>query len=207
MWLAVGLAVAVVIGLTVAVVVHPDPLPGEVPAVRRWQMLAEPVPTLADWVRLTTSTQATLVVMALPAWWLITRHGRAGALAVAIVLVTMLVAQPVIKEVIDRPRPTDTQVDVRAPYMSKSFPSGHSMSTTAAWGTAAIVAARRGRPWLAVVLCAPIALTAVASQVQGVHWPSDAIAGTLIGAVAAVSAAAVLRRVDPDSPEQTSARE
>jgi membrane-associated phospholipid phosphatase len=198
--LAVGLAVAVVIGLTIAVVIHPDPLPGEVPVVRRWQMLAEPVPTLADWVRLTTSTQATLVVMALPAWWAITRNGRSGALAVAIVLVTMLVAQPVLKEVIDRPRPTETQVDVRAPYTSKSFPSGHSMSTTAAWGTAAIVAARRGRLLLAGVFCVPIALTAAASQVQGVHWPSDALAGTLIGGVTAVIAAVLLR-------EETLARE
>jgi undecaprenyl-diphosphatase len=199
-WLAVGLAVAVAIGLTIAVVIHPDPLPGEVTVVRRWQVLAEPLPTLAEWVRLTTSTQATLVVMAMPAWWVITRCRGAGALAVAIVLVTMLVAQPVLKEVIDRPRPTDAQVDVRAPYTSKSFPSGHSMSTTAAWGTAAIVAARRGRPVLAGALCVPIALTAAASQIQGVHWPSDALAGTLIGGVAAVIAA-VLLRDETNAPE------
>ena len=205
MLLAVGMAVVVVIGLTVAVVIHPDPLPGEVSFIRRWQRLAEPVPTLAEWVRLTTSTQATLVVMVLPAWWAIARCRGAGALAVAIVLVTMLVAQPVLKELIDRPRPTDAQVDVRAPYTSKSFPSGHSMSTTAAWGTAAIVAARRGRRGLAIALCAPVALTAMASQVQGVHWPSDALAGTLIGAVAAAAAAAVLLRVDSDAQEQTSA--
>ena len=205
--LAVGLAVAFVIGLTVAVAIHPEPLPGEVPVVQRWQTLAEPVPTLAEWVRLTTSTQATLVVMALPAWWVIARYRGAGALAVAIVLVTMLVAQPVFKEVIDRPRPVESQVDVRAPYTSKSFPSGHSMSTTAAWGTAAIVAVRRGRAVLAGVLCVPIALTAAASQVQGVHWPSDALAGTSIGALAAVGAAAVLPRVAPDAREQTSAVE
>jgi membrane-associated phospholipid phosphatase len=206
--LAVGVAVAIAIALAVAVVIHPEPLPGEVSFIRRWQRLAEPVPTLAEWVRLSTSTQATLVVMALPAWWAVTRHGRAGALAVAILLVTMLVAQPVIKEVIDRPRPTEAQVDVRAPYMSKSFPSGHSMSTTAAWGTAAIVATRRGRPVLAGALCVPIVLTAAASQVQGVHWPSDAVAGTLIGAVAAVTAAAaVLPRVDPDPTDQNPARE
>jgi membrane-associated phospholipid phosphatase len=199
--LAVGVAIATVIGLAVAVALHPEPLPGEVSSIRRWQRLAEPIPTLAEWVRVSTSTQATLVVIAVPAWWAITRHRGAGALAVAILLVTMLVAQPVIKEVIDRPRPTEAQVDVRAPYTSKSFPSGHSMSTTVAWGTAAIVAARRGRPVLAGVLCAPIALTAVASQVQGVHWPSDALAGTLIGGVAAVVAAAVLLREETKAPK------
>jgi membrane-associated phospholipid phosphatase len=205
--LAVGLAVPLSIGLAVAVVIHPGPLPGEVPWVRRWQTLAEPVPTLAEWIHLTTSTQATLVVAALPAWWLIRRYRRAGAVAVVIVAGTMLVAQPLLKEVVDRPRPTDAQVDVRAPYTSKSFPSGHSMSTTAAWGLGAIVAARRERPWLAIVLCIPIVLTAAASQVQGVHWPSDALAGTLIGAVAAASAAAVLPRNEPQRPKPASTLE
>ena len=68
---AVGVAVAIVIGLAVAVAIHPEPLPGEVSFIRRWQRLAEPIPTLAEWVRVTTSTQATLVVIAVPAWWAI----------------------------------------------------------------------------------------------------------------------------------------
>ena len=195
-------ALVIVSGLAIAVVVHPGPLPGEVSAVRRWQRLGEPVPTFAEWVRLTTSTQATIAIAAIPAWWLIRRYGRSGVLTVLIVAGTMLVAQPVVKEVIDRPRPNDTQVEVRAPYTSMSFPSGHSMSTTAAWGTAAIVAARRGRPSLVVVLCVPVALTAVASQVQGVHWPSDALAGTLIGAVAAGAAAGVLLRAQERAQER-----
>jgi membrane-associated phospholipid phosphatase len=199
---AAALAVAAVVTMAVAVVVHPDPLPGEVASVRRWQMLAEPVPTLAEWIRLTTSTQATLLVAAVPAVWVIRRYRRAGVVAVVIVVVTMVIAQPVLKQIIDRPRPTAAQVDVRAPYTSKSFPSGHSMSTTAAWGTAAIVAARRHRPFVAVALCLPIASTGVASQVQGVHWPSDAVAGTLIGALAAGAAASVLVRADQRAPQQ-----
>jgi membrane-associated phospholipid phosphatase len=188
--------VAGAVALAIAVVVHPGPLPGEQAFVRRWQLLAEPVPTLAEWVRLATSTQAALVIGAVPAFWAIRRHRRAGVIAVAVVAGTMLVVQPVTKEVIDRPRPTDAQVDVRAPYSSMSFPSGHSMSTTAAWGTAAIVAARRGRPSLTIALCAPIVLTAAASQVQGVHWLSDVLAGTLVGAAAAGAAASVLLRAE-----------
>jgi membrane-associated phospholipid phosphatase len=194
--LAVSIAGAAVVALAIAVTIEPGPLPGEVSFVRRWQRLAEPVPTLAEWVRLTTSTQATLIVMAVPALWAIIRHRRRGAIAVVISVFTMLVAQPVMKEIVDRPRPTEADVEVRAPYTSKSFPSGHSMSTTAAWGAAAIVAARRGRPWLAGTLCLPIAMTGAASQVQGVHWPSDALAGTLTGGIAAVAAAALLVRDD-----------
>ena len=201
---SVALVVGAIVALSVAVVIHPGPLPGEQASIRRWQMLAEPVPTVAEWVRLTTSTQATLVVAAVPALWVIRRYRRAGVVAVVIVVGTMLVAQPVLKEIVERPRPTHAQVEVRAPYTSKSFPAGHSMSTTAAWGTAAIVAARRGRTSIAVALCVPIALTGAASQVQGVHWPSDALAGTLLGALAAGAAASVLLRAEPWAQEQLS---
>jgi membrane-associated phospholipid phosphatase len=204
--LAVGVAVAISIALAVTVVVNPGPLPGEVWLVRRWQMLDEPVPTIAEWVRLTTSTQAALVVGAVPAWWAVRTYKRAGAVAVVIVAGTMLVAQPVLKEVVDRPRPTEAQVEVRAPYTSKSFPAGHSMSTTAAWGAAAIVAAGHRRPLLAGSLCVPIALTAAATQVQGVHWASDVLAGTFLGGSAACAAALVLLRAEKDAPGHRASR-
>jgi membrane-associated phospholipid phosphatase len=66
-----------------------------------------------------------------------------------------------------------------------SFPAGHSMSTTTVWGALASVAWARGRRAVAVAAAAPIVFTLVASGVQGVHWPTDAIAGTSLGAVAA----------------------
>jgi membrane-associated phospholipid phosphatase len=109
-----------------------------------------------------------------------------------IALVTMLVAQPSIKEIIDRPRPDSTQVEVRAQHTSKSFPSGHSMSTTTVWGAAALLAVLTRRRWLAAGLCVPIVLTGFSSSIQGVHWPSDAIAGTLLGLIAAVLIATVV---------------
>ena len=187
---------SIAVVLAIAVLVEPGPWPGEVSIVRWWQRMGEPVPTLAEWVRLTTSTEASLIVFAIPAVFVVRRDRRAGAAAIAIAAVTMLIAQPLIKDVIDRPRPSPEQVDVRADYDSKSFPSGHSMSTTAAWGAAALVAARRCRPGVAALLCVPIALTSVASLVQGVHWPSDSLAGLMIGGVSAIAAAAVLERAE-----------
>jgi membrane-associated phospholipid phosphatase len=187
---------AIAIALAIAVLIEPGPLPGELSIVRWWQRIGEPVPTLAEWVRLTTSTEACLIVFAIPAVLVIKRHRRAGGAAVAIAVLTMLVAQPVLKEVIDRPRPSPEQVDVRAEYDSKSFPSGHSMSSVAAWGCAALVAARHRRPLVAAALCVPVALTSVASLVQGVHWPSDSTAGLMIGGISAIGTAAVLGRAE-----------
>lgn len=194
--LLLATASAIVVALSIAVLRDPGPLPGDLWIVRHLQRIGEPVPTFADWVRLTTSTEATLVVFAIPAWLVIRRHRRAGALAVAIAVATMLIAQPAFKELIDRPRPSTEQVDVRAGYDSASFPSGHSMSTATAWGAAAMVAARHRRRREATALCVPIALTSVASLIQGVHWPSDSLAGLLIGGIAACGAATVLRRAE-----------
>ena len=201
-YLAVG-AVAVAVGLAVAVAWHPGPFPGEVGYVRALQRLGEPTPRLADGVRVLTSTEATLVWM-LPTLVVLRRHGRAGIIALAIALGAMLVVQPLFKEVVDRPRPSVAQVDVRAGYDSESFPSGHSLSTTTLWGAAAGYAWSRRRRGVATALTVPIVATGISSAVQGVHWPTDVIAGTLTGAAAATAIAGVL--VDRSRPNSKSSR-
>ena len=62
----------------------------------------------------------------------------------------------------------------------------------AVWGVAVLVAIALRRPRLAVVLAVPIALTSVASVVQGVHWPSDSLGGLMFGAMSAIASAALL---------------
>lgn len=178
-------AVLLVIGLALVVVAHPGPLPGELGYIGWLQDLDEPVPTLARFVWTTTGTESALVVAAVPAGLLIGRHKRRGVIVVAIAAVTILVAQPAVKAVVDRPRPSPEQVTVRAQTVSMSFPSGHSMSTTTVWGAAAGAAWACRRRGIAVATAVPIVLTFFASGVQGVHWPTDAIAGTLLGATAA----------------------
>lgn len=184
-WLA-GVAGALVLAaLTVGVVVDGGPLPGELRVVRWSQSLGGPVPTLAEFVRATTSTEACLVASLLPAGWLVRRHGRRAAPAILIVLCSVLVVQPVMKELVDRPRPTADQVDVRAEHTSMSFPSGHSLSTTTTWGAASLAAWRARRRAWAPVLAIPVVVTGLSSSIQGVHWPSDALAGTIVGGFAA----------------------
>jgi membrane-associated phospholipid phosphatase len=181
---------AVAAGLAIAVVAHPGPLPGEVRYVEWWQRLGEPVPSLADSVWWTTGTEAALVVAAAAAIWLFARreHRRHGAVVIVVAAVTMLVVQPLVKQIVDRPRPGPELVSVRAETQSPSFPSGHSMSTTTVWGAAAALAWRRRRTFMAIAAATPIVLTFFAGAVQGAHWPTDAIAGTLMGAAAATGA-------------------
>ena len=178
-------AVLLVIGLSLVVIGHPGPLPGELGYVQWLQDLGEPVPTLADFVWATTGTEAALIVAVVPAAWLIADANGQAPLVVAIALVTMLVVQPTVKQIVDRPRPSAQVVTIRAETESMSFPSGHSMSTTTVWGAVAGAAWARRHRAFGVAAASPIVFTFFASGVMGVHWPTDAIAGTLLGATAA----------------------
>jgi membrane-associated phospholipid phosphatase len=178
-------AAALLAVLTVAVVLADGPLPGEVALIERWQAIGPPIPAVADAVLTVTGTEATLVIGAVPAVWLVVRHGRRGLAAVLIILAAMLVVQPLSKELVDRERPSSDQVEVRATSTSESYPSGHALGTTAVWGTAALYVRATGRRTPGLLLVFPIVATGVASVVQGVHWASDVVAGAIIGGFAA----------------------
>ncbi|WP_371829037.1 phosphatase PAP2 family protein [Rhodococcoides kyotonense] len=90
-------------------------------------------------------------------------------------------ASIVIKRVIRRPRPNDPSVSVNVSTPSKlSFPSSHATSTTAA---AILLGRLTGLP-LPAVLVPPMLLSRL---VLGVHYPTDVLAGTALGALSAAA--------------------
>lgn len=98
--------------------------------------------------------------------WLAAGAGTLAAHAAAVL----------IKRVVRRPRPhsPDVSVNVATPS-ALSFPSAHATSTTAA---AVLLAPRTGLPLPALVV-PPMALSRL---VLGVHYPSDVLAGIVVGA-------------------------
>jgi decaprenylphosphoryl-5-phosphoribose phosphatase len=91
-------------------------------------------------------------------------------------------ASVAVKRVVRRPRPDDPRVRVLAGTPSRlSFPSAHATSTTAA---AVLFGGLLGRP-LVAVLVPPMALSRL---VLGVHYPTDVVAGSALGAAVAVAA-------------------
>jgi membrane-associated phospholipid phosphatase len=87
-----------------------------------------------------------------------------------------------VKRVVRRPRPDDPRVQVLAATPSRlSFPSAHATSTTAA---AVLFGGLLRRP-LVAALVPPMALSRL---VLGVHYPSDVVAGSVLGAAVAVAA-------------------
>ncbi len=93
-----------------------------------------------------------------------------------------------IKRVVRRPRPDDPRVRVHVGTPSRlSFPSAHATSTTAA---AVLFGALLRKP-LAAVLVPTMALS---RMVLGVHYPTDVLAGSALGAVVAAVARRAIRK-------------
>lgn len=101
-------------------------------------------------------------------------------------------ASIVIKRIVRRPRPHAPSVQVNVSTPSKlSFPSSHATSTTAA---AVLLGKLTGLP-LPAVLVPPMLLSRV---VLGVHYPSDVLAGSALGAASAAALLAAEKRLDSD---------
>jgi membrane-associated phospholipid phosphatase len=117
------------------------------------------------------------------AGYAVDRSRRRQWAGVAVGAVGAHAASIVIKRVIRRPRPNHASVQVNVSTPSKlSFPSSHATSTTAA---AVLLGRLTGLP-LPAVLVPPMMLS---RMVLGVHYPTDVLAGSALGAA---SAAAVL---------------
>jgi undecaprenyl-diphosphatase len=104
----------------------------------------------------------------------------------------------VLKQLYGRPRPTIvTQID---PPGGMSFPSGHSMLSTALYLTLAVLIARtfddRRLKLLTVGIGAGLALLIGLTRVYlGVHYPSDVIGGWTAGVTWALACGVLARRL------------
>lgn len=108
---------------------------------------------------------------------------RAGVAAAASVAVALALAH-VIAIAVDRPRPFVAHAISIHPFLTHaadpSFPSEHA---TGAFAIATAVALRL--PWRGVVLLVLAAVVALGRVFLGLHYPSDVLAGALLGAAVA----------------------
>jgi undecaprenyl-diphosphatase len=115
----------------------------------------------------------------------------AAVLLLLAVGVADLVSVRVVKPAIDRERPCHSLASVRAPLgcgSGKSFPSAHAADTAAA---AAVIT--WATPPLLPLALAVAALVGVSRVYLGVHYPSDVVAGWVLGAAIGGALIAIAR--------------
>ena len=117
------------------------------------------------------------------------------AVIVAVVLIGATLFTDSMKDVIARPRPP---WEALAPETGFSFPSGHTLESTVAYGLLALVAwrsrlplaVRRALVGVGVVVPVLVGLSRIA---LGVHYPTDVLAGWLGGIAFMALGACVIR--------------
>lgn len=130
-----------------------------------------------------TGTVVTMLVLVAGMFLWLNRHKHSAILLVAATL-GGIVLDSLLKIGFNRPRP---QVFKWGTYaVSSSFPSGHAMSATVCYGTVAYLVARlQKHHWSRVLTLTGaillILLVCATRLYLGVHYPSDVVAGILVG--------------------------
>ena len=127
-----------------------------------------------------------LVVMAPIVALFLARHRSLALLVAAAAALRML--SPVMKDIIDRERPSAALVDVSSQLSSPAFPSGHVLSATLLFGVLVYVVElavphQAIKRWAQGALVSLIVLMGYARVELGEHWPTDVIGGWAVGAL------------------------
>ncbi len=139
------------------------------------------------------------------ALWFFRRGDRRVAIFLVVTNLTGGAIDTVVKVLVNRPRPEIEDPITHA--FGKSFPSGHAMSSTFAYGSLLLVfmpfVSRRLRPWLIVAWLVIVSLISLSRLGLGVHFLSDVLGGFVLGVawlVAAVAAFSLWRRDVGEEP-------
>jgi undecaprenyl-diphosphatase len=144
-----------------------------------------------------TGTVVMMVVGVAGLFLWLNKH-KHSALLLLIATVGGMVLNNLLKAGFNRPRPSVVTWVTQATFYS--FPSGHAMSATVVYSTVAYLAARLQRRHAARVAVMSIALVIIAlisvSRLYlGVHYPSDVLAGIIVGLAWAAFCMATLEAI------------
>lgn len=132
-----------------------------------------------------TKEKYLLPVYAIILFFLIWKGGRRGQIVALILIITVIISDQisssVIKSIVGRLRPCHELIDVRLLVgcgRGKSFPSSHAVNNFAA---AIVLTGFFRRYWY--IFLGVASLIAYTRVYCGVHYPSDVLAGAIIGSI------------------------
>lgn len=112
---------------------------------------------------------------------------------------------PLLKRLLDSPRPTDELVRVTEQARGMAFPSGHSMGVALLYGLSAFLLSRlvpqagvRVMIWLIAI--GLIGATGFGRIYAGAHWPSDVLGGYLWASIVALVMLGIATEAFPPAP-------
>ena len=115
------------------------------------------------------------------------KYRKTGTAMAVALLIGYLAANLILKNLVMRVRPYEAVAGLQSligPMWDISFPSGHTTSSIAAG-----VVLLKGMPRYVGVFCFALAvLIAISRLYLGVHYPTDVLAGAVIGGLAALAA-------------------
>ena len=114
---------------------------------------------------------------------------KAGFSALCAMLIGLVVVNLTIKPMVERPRPwlvIENFVNLVPEHDPHSFPSGH---TNAAFAFALAVCAAAPKRWMKVTAVCMAVVMGLSRLYVGVHFPSDVLAGALIGSLCGLAGA------------------
>lgn len=117
-------------------------------------------------------------------------HLERVALAAGLAILLSVVTFKLIKNLAGRPRPFETWRTVTClvqPPDRFSFPSGHTMTAFAVWGSLYI-----GIPFLAGCYLAMAVLIGLSRVFLGLHYPTDVLLGALLGSSIGIGVARLI---------------
>ncbi|MFQ5933280.1 MAG: phosphatase PAP2 family protein [Dehalococcoidia bacterium] len=162
--------------------------PGDLPVTEGIQSISVPVfsdamevvSELGDWALAVPATAVAVVAL-----WLYKR--RPDALYIVVITLASAGLNRLVKELVDRPRPSADLVEVTTELGSKSFPSGHVVYATTFYGLLLFytycldVNPRWALRASQVVLVAMLLGMGLSRVYLGAHWPSDVLGGYAVG--------------------------
>ena len=151
---------------------------------------------LARWVTHVGDPWVVTAVTVTVALVLLARRRLTDALLVLVIRLLAVLLSGGMKLLVDRPRPAD--VPALTHVTTASFPSGHALGSAALWATVGwlLSTGRGARVGRVVALVVPL-LVGASRVLLGVHFPSDVVAGLLLGwLVVGATTALVSRRRD-----------
>jgi undecaprenyl-diphosphatase len=151
-------------------------------AIQRWPQWLRPVMRTATFIGLPVFT---IFIGVLIAVFGMLRESGYLIFVGAVIIETILISS-ILKRFFKRARPlTDYVLHMR--FSSFSLPSGHAVGGVVAYGTLGyLIAASLTFPWSVMAFCGGIIIAfiiGVSRVYLGAHYPSDVIAGWILGAV------------------------